>query len=313
MEKLTRIGILCKQLGTTNRSVRYYEEMGLLTSVRPFENNYRYFNEENCNNLRMILFLRSLNISIKDISDIFKQADIKKLIKVLEDRTEEIDRNINNLSTLKDYIHKLLKSFREYRLDKFDSFMNDLPITHDKVVSKTNYKEAFLMLRQHIQALNDDDVKIVKLPDMLVAYTYSGLTTNPEGKAIDEMMDNVREHKLYTRDDLRFFGFDNPSPKSHNFDQETYGYEMWLKLPSGTLSKTNMKTKNVKGGLYATVSFSFSSGTDMIPKRWQQLIEWVKNSKYEQRESQWLEEYICRFDDVGNDYYNNLEFYLPIK
>ncbi|ERJ12701.1 MerR family transcriptional regulator [Haloplasma contractile] len=313
MSHLIQIGYLCKRLGTTSRSVRYYEEMGLITSIRPYENNYRYFDNENYIKLKIILFLRSLDISIQDISDVLKHSDLRKFIEVLQSRTYEINHDIEALSNLKDYIHNILEILDLSKHEGLVSLIEMIPVDDHEAVGKTLYKEAFSMVRQHIQALKDNDVKIVKLPDMKVAYVNSGMTKNPEGKAITEMMEHVRKYNLYKRDDLRFFGFDHPAPKSNDFDNEVYGYEMWMKLPKDYSLDTGMEIKNIEGGLYATVSFAFSSGTEMIPKRWQQLIKWVNNSKYEQRDAQWLEEYMCRFDGEGQDEYDHLEFYLPIK
>ena len=43
---LIRINDLTSQLGLSSRTLRYYEEIGLIESIRPPQEKYRYFDEK---------------------------------------------------------------------------------------------------------------------------------------------------------------------------------------------------------------------------------------------------------------------------
>lgn len=54
--KITRV---TEMFGVSSRTLRYYEQVGLLRSERPPFEKYRYYDSENINRLRQILVLRA--------------------------------------------------------------------------------------------------------------------------------------------------------------------------------------------------------------------------------------------------------------
>lgn len=63
---LIKITDLTNNLGISSRSLRYYEQMGLIKSVRPEFEKYRFFDAENIERLKQIIILRKMQIPIKD-------------------------------------------------------------------------------------------------------------------------------------------------------------------------------------------------------------------------------------------------------
>ena len=59
---LIKITDLSTQLGLSSRTLRYYEEVGLITSVRPQFEKYRYYDEQNVQRLRQSMVLRAMQI-----------------------------------------------------------------------------------------------------------------------------------------------------------------------------------------------------------------------------------------------------------
>ena len=49
---LTKITDLTTQLGLSSRSLRYYEQVGLVVSVRPAFEKYRFYDTENIERLK---------------------------------------------------------------------------------------------------------------------------------------------------------------------------------------------------------------------------------------------------------------------
>ncbi len=81
MEETKHISEVCKQLGTTSRTIRYYEQLELIRTVRESRNGPRRLDSENIEQLRKILFLRKIGLSLDEIVDIFRNGqDVHELI-----------------------------------------------------------------------------------------------------------------------------------------------------------------------------------------------------------------------------------------
>ena len=68
MHELVKITDMTGRYDITARTLRYYEDIGLLASTRSDDYAYRLYDEAAVQRLEQILILRKLNISIKDIS-----------------------------------------------------------------------------------------------------------------------------------------------------------------------------------------------------------------------------------------------------
>lgn len=74
---LIKITDLSTQLGLSSRTLRYYEEAGLITSIRPQFEKYRYYDEHTVQRLRQIMILRKMDIPIKDIVRIYDSREMR--------------------------------------------------------------------------------------------------------------------------------------------------------------------------------------------------------------------------------------------
>ena len=70
--ELMKITDLTGMLGITSRSLRYYEQAGLVRSVRPDSGRYRYYDTANIELLRQIIVLRKMQIPVKDMLRIYE-------------------------------------------------------------------------------------------------------------------------------------------------------------------------------------------------------------------------------------------------
>jgi DNA-binding transcriptional MerR regulator len=61
--------------GVTTRTIRYYDEIGLLKPANTGENGYRYYDRESLLRLQQILFFRELEIPLDEILLIMSQPD----------------------------------------------------------------------------------------------------------------------------------------------------------------------------------------------------------------------------------------------
>ncbi|MBP5377944.1 MAG: MerR family transcriptional regulator [Ruminococcus sp.] len=70
MSELKYINEVCKMLDTTSRTIRYYEQLGLIKTVRGSKTAPRQLDSEMIERLRKILFLRKLGLGLDDIAEV---------------------------------------------------------------------------------------------------------------------------------------------------------------------------------------------------------------------------------------------------
>ncbi|GAC1638149.1 MAG: Cu(I)-responsive transcriptional regulator [Herpetosiphon sp.] len=68
------IGQLAKQTGTTTKTIRYYETLGLLVPTVHAENRYRYYEESHVPQLRFIRRAQKLGLTLSEISQLMSMA-----------------------------------------------------------------------------------------------------------------------------------------------------------------------------------------------------------------------------------------------
>ena len=68
-----RIGALAKQLGTTTKTLRFYEQIGLLGPAQRSESAYRLYGSEAVATARLVIGLRHLELSIPELQDLLRE------------------------------------------------------------------------------------------------------------------------------------------------------------------------------------------------------------------------------------------------
>lgn len=112
-QKPVQIGELAKDLNITTRTIRYYEEIGLMGKNERLDGATRSYSKDDVLRLKFILKLKTMGISLKEIqqlSDIFdineKNFDTitPKLIEILDSHIAKVDEKMANLSSLRNDI-----------------------------------------------------------------------------------------------------------------------------------------------------------------------------------------------------------------
>lgn len=105
-----QIGELAKRLGITTRTIRYYEEIGLMGQSERLGGGTRTYNREDILRLKFILKLKDLGVSLKDIQELANIFDINaqnfatitpKLIEILDHHIARVDEKMASLSSLR--------------------------------------------------------------------------------------------------------------------------------------------------------------------------------------------------------------------
>ncbi|MDJ1185225.1 MerR family transcriptional regulator [Roseofilum casamattae] len=75
MPKLLQIGELAKQTGLSIRTLRYYDQIGLLVPSHRTEAEYRLYSEADIARLQQILSLRQLGFALKEVRECLENPD----------------------------------------------------------------------------------------------------------------------------------------------------------------------------------------------------------------------------------------------
>jgi DNA-binding transcriptional MerR regulator len=108
------IAQVCECTGLSARTVRYYEELGLLPDVRRKAGARRVYGADEVERIRFIQRLKKLGLSlaeIRDLNDVHAiggstAAMLDRLDEVLAQRLSELDARIGELAGLRDQIEK---------------------------------------------------------------------------------------------------------------------------------------------------------------------------------------------------------------
>ncbi len=104
MDNILKIREVSTIYDISARTLRYYEDMGLLSSIRSEDYAYRMYDNAAIKRLEQILILRKLNISIKDIKRIFNTAGSEVVLEILNKKVEDIDDEVALLHELREVV-----------------------------------------------------------------------------------------------------------------------------------------------------------------------------------------------------------------
>lgn len=110
------IGEISRLVDLSQRTIRYYEEIGLLHSVRRIENGKRVYTDHDVRRLKFINRLKVLGLSLAEMVELEKiyrkqrnnREILPKLLQILDERAVQIDERVAQLVALK-------KEIREYQ------------------------------------------------------------------------------------------------------------------------------------------------------------------------------------------------------
>lgn len=130
MDHLVKIRELSVKYHISARTLRYYEDMGLIESTRSDHYAYRLYDETAVKRLEQILILRRLNISIKDIKRIFSTSGSEIVLEVLGKKVDHIDEEVSLLSELKKIVLSFIEQIRMLDFEK----ESDVKLLYEKAI-----------------------------------------------------------------------------------------------------------------------------------------------------------------------------------
>lgn len=110
------IGELANKLGLTTRTLRYWEEVGIIESVPRTDGATRGYTPYYVRRIRFIMKLKDFGLTIKEMQDLYvaygeaKQTErmIPRLVEILDEHINKVDEKMAKLASLR-------KDIVEYR------------------------------------------------------------------------------------------------------------------------------------------------------------------------------------------------------
>ncbi|MBN1381900.1 MAG: AMP-binding protein [Deltaproteobacteria bacterium] len=114
------IGELAKSLEMSQRTIRYYEEIGLLNSVKRVEGGRRIYTDVDLRRLKLIKRLKIMGLSLFEMQELeamwtYEKSNdkvLKRLLELLDDHLRRIDERVEDLNVLKNEITEYRERIR---------------------------------------------------------------------------------------------------------------------------------------------------------------------------------------------------------
>jgi DNA-binding transcriptional MerR regulator len=112
-----RIGELAARSGHTVKTLRFYEDLGLLPAVARSPGGYRLFSESSLQRLEFIRRLKSLGLALEEIGECLAAHDAGRLPcedvkRVLTRQIERVDERLRDLRQLRTELRELLENWQ---------------------------------------------------------------------------------------------------------------------------------------------------------------------------------------------------------
>ena len=115
-EQGKQIGIVAKESGVPIKTIRYYEELGLLHASARTEGGFRLFNSDVLSRLHFIKRAQSLGLSLSEIKEFLQVHDqgnlpCDRIKSKLQDKVVTIGKQIQELLIFKKELENLLSGW----------------------------------------------------------------------------------------------------------------------------------------------------------------------------------------------------------
>jgi DNA-binding transcriptional MerR regulator len=108
-DKVISIGTLAKNLEMSQRTIRYYEEIGLLNSIKRVEGGRRVYTEADLRRLKLIKRLKIMGMTLSEMQELeaiwtIEKSNVKllkRLSELLENHLKRLDDRIADLDILR--------------------------------------------------------------------------------------------------------------------------------------------------------------------------------------------------------------------
>lgn len=311
MNNLVKIRDITVRYNISARTLRYYEDMGLIESTRSNDYAYRLYDEAAIKRLEQILILRRLNISIKDIKRIFSTAGSEVVLDVLEKKVDNIDEEISLLHELKKIVLEFIEQIKNLDFEK----ETDIKLLYEKAndietqITNVDYNGNSASAERFFEVtekLND------KIPDIIIVRIPKFRAVTSGAMSYEDVFGKFQIWQEAHNDFFQPIIFDAP-----DFLCENNGNLEWIWRIKDEITEADTVPYEIiehQGGLYA-VAVSIDGDDESGNKVLQKIEKWIEKTNFVIDDSRTTSVHMIYTDDeirkgLG---YHQLNFYAPIK
>ncbi|MEW9502956.1 MerR family transcriptional regulator [Jeotgalibacillus marinus] len=199
---LVSTGELARQLHVSVRTLRYYDQIGLVPPSRKDENGKRFYSEDDILRLEKILLLKSLSLSLEDSKKILSEKSTHAIVTahkaVLEQQRAEIEQSILQTTSL---IHTIeLEGTIDWKA------LLTLVVNQEKERDWQSYfsEEEHQILAEQLPKLENDDLTTKKWMNLLKRIELCVQTgETPQSEIAQLIVDDIEilSHETFNGDE----------------------------------------------------------------------------------------------------------------
>ncbi|GKU77825.1 MerR family transcriptional regulator [Paenibacillus sp. L3-i20] len=152
MKKNYSIGKVSKLTGATVKTIRYYDDINLLSASHVSHTGYRYYNQHDIEQLELILFLRYLDFKVNDIKRMLQNEQL--ISSSIKWQLEAIEQQLEHLHRIKEI---LISSDKQSQTNLQLSYLHDIA----EIINKsTKDRQNFIAAKIHdafVEPLHPDE------------------------------------------------------------------------------------------------------------------------------------------------------------
>lgn len=166
-----KINDLSKKYNISIRAIRYYEEIGLITSSRN-SSNIREFNDLQIERLELILFFKNFNFTLHEIKNILSSLDITAVKPLFQNKMVQLDNEIDKLNNKKQILITVLDVLNKENINKINvkDFINAqiyFKKDNERMINMSNNRDEIMIeIGQNLIPLADKHVDGILLDDI---------------------------------------------------------------------------------------------------------------------------------------------------
>lgn len=313
MNELIKIRDMSSKYDISARTLRYYEDMGLITSARSNDYAYRLYDEVAVKRLEQILILRKLNISIKDIQRIFNTSGSEAVLEVLSKKVDDIDGEVALLHELKEIVLGFI-----HQIEQAD-FGNDSDVK--KLYEKAKEIEGQLVNVSYSgnpsnrNRLFDVAEKMKRAPEVRIIQINPFKAFSSGLDTIDNVMGTFQQWQEEHNHLVKKLMYGAPDFLWFEEDMRA----VWIWAVEDWVTEADVEPYEIiefKGGLYAA-AMSVDGDDDINGRVYEGIKKWLETSGFELDEGPGHRT-LCHMVNPSDEIkaalgYHQLDIYVPIK
>ena len=311
MGNLAKIREISVRYNVSARTLRYYEDMGLIESTRSDDYAYRLYDEAAIKRLEQILILRRLNISIKDIKRIFNTTGSEVVLDVLQKKADDIDEEISLLHELKIIVLEFIEQIRRLDFER----ETDIKLLYEKAkdietqITNVDYNGNSTIAERFFEITDKLNSKV---PDIMIVRIPKFRAVTSGAMAYDEIFGAFQEWQEAHNDFFTPIIFDAP-----DFLCGANGGMEWIWRIRDDITESDVSPYEIiehPGGLYA-VAVSIDGDDESGNKVLQKIEKWIERTNFVIDGGRTTSVHMIYADDeikkgLG---YIQMNFYAPIR